>query len=139
MGIDIYLKWDGFTEEDNQAQLKGFDTTIGNTGYLREAYHSDIYATHYLVEEAFKVEFNEEEYEKLSEKEQREFGYVSIQAEKLVKRLPETIRIVIQRQKDTYQADLDQALPVVKSFIDFVALAVKLEREGKNPKIYASY
>ena len=54
MGIDVYLKWDKMNDEDHKAQLgKGFQTNIGNTGYLREAYHGEPYATQMLVPEAF--------------------------------------------------------------------------------------
>ena len=54
MGIDIYMRWDGMTEEDRDKQITGFDATVGDVGYLREAYHGGPYATHYLVEEAFE-------------------------------------------------------------------------------------
>ena len=44
MGIDVYLKWDKMNDEDHKAQQgKGFQTDIGDTGYLREAYHEKIY------------------------------------------------------------------------------------------------
>ena len=61
MGIDIYLKWDGQDEEEKQAQLTGFSTTAGGSGYLREAYHGGPYATHILVREAFESETCEAE------------------------------------------------------------------------------
>ena len=54
MGIDIYMRWDGMTEEDRDKQITGFDATVGEVGYLREAYHGGPYATRYLVEEAFE-------------------------------------------------------------------------------------
>ena len=54
MGIDVYLKWDKMNDEDHKAQLgTGFQTDIGDTGYLREAYHGEPYATQMLVPEAF--------------------------------------------------------------------------------------
>ena len=54
MGIDVYLKWDTMNDEDHKAQLgTGFQTDIGDTGYLREAYHGEPYATQMLVPEAF--------------------------------------------------------------------------------------
>lgn len=61
MGIDIYLKWDGMTEEEKKAQYSGFSTTAGKTGYLREAYHGGPYATKMLVREAFEAESCEAE------------------------------------------------------------------------------
>jgi hypothetical protein len=39
MGIDVYLRWKGITEEEKDAQLKCWGRTInGAIGYLREAY-----------------------------------------------------------------------------------------------------
>ena len=54
MGIDIYMRWDGMTEEDRDKQITGFDATKGDVGYLREASHGKIFATEYLVKEAFE-------------------------------------------------------------------------------------
>lgn len=55
MGIDIYLKWDGMTEEDKAKQIDiGFSTTAGEVGYLREAYHGGPYATQIFFREAFE-------------------------------------------------------------------------------------
>lgn len=57
MGIDIYLEWDGITEEDKKQQYAcGFSITGGKTGYLREAYHGEPYATQILVREAFEAD-----------------------------------------------------------------------------------
>lgn len=57
MGIDIYLEWDGMEEEDKKEQYSsGFSITAGGTGYLREAYHGEPYATQILVREAFEAE-----------------------------------------------------------------------------------
>lgn len=53
MGIDIYLAWEGQTEEERRGQITGFSTTAGRAGYLREAYHGGPYATEILVREAF--------------------------------------------------------------------------------------
>lgn len=61
MGIDIYLKWAGMEDEAKKAQITGFDTTAGSTGYLRESYHGGPYATKMLVREAFESETCEAE------------------------------------------------------------------------------
>jgi hypothetical protein len=55
MGIDIYLKWAGQTEEDEKKQFCGCATDAGDIGYLREAYHGGPYATKLLVREAFEA------------------------------------------------------------------------------------
>ncbi len=40
VGIDIYLRWRGMTEEERAAQQTGDSVVQGHVGYLREAYHS---------------------------------------------------------------------------------------------------
>ena len=55
MGIDIYMRWDRMSKGNREAQYTGgFSIVNGHTGYLREAYHGGIYATRYLVHEAFE-------------------------------------------------------------------------------------
>lgn len=137
MGIDIYLKWDGFTEKDKEAQLKGFDATIGHTGYLREAYHGEPYVTDFLVNEAFSED--PKTYITQDENDEENYGYVRIPSKKLEERLPRAIELAIERHKNLYNEDADEKNPFVKSFIDFVKLHSRLEKEGKNPRIYASY
>jgi len=124
MGIDIYLDWDGMTEADKQARyVGGFDITIGNTGYLREAYHGSPYATHYLLKEAFE----------------NESGEAHIPAEVLRERLPETITLHIQRHRELYNQDVNWESPSAESIVSFVELAERLEKANKNPKVIASY
>ena len=123
MGIDIYMRWDGMTEEDRDKQITGFDATVGDVGYLREAYHGGPYATHYLVEEAFE----------------NGVGDVHIPAKELRKRLPLTKDIVIQRAKEVYEEELTEDDEVVKAFEDFVKLGEALEEDGRKPTVYASW
>lgn len=40
MGLDVYARWDGQTQEECQAQYTGFRTD-GAVGYLRSAYNPD--------------------------------------------------------------------------------------------------
>ena len=57
MGIDIYARWQGQSEDDVQALVEAW-TSIhdGHIGYLREAYHGEPYATRHLVPEAFDAD-----------------------------------------------------------------------------------
>src|SRR5579859_2358021 len=53
MGIDIYAKWDGMTEAEEDEQYRSLlSAEHGHLGYLREAYHGEPYATKVLVPEA---------------------------------------------------------------------------------------
>jgi hypothetical protein len=53
MGIDVYAKWDGQTDDERKAQITGFSIVHGHTGYLREAYHGEPYATKVLFPECW--------------------------------------------------------------------------------------
>ena len=123
MGIDIYMRWEGMTEADREKQITGFDATVGDVGYLREAYHGGPYATHYLVEEAFEDGA----------------GDVHIPAKELRERLPLTKDIVIQRAREVYKEELTEDDEIVKSFENFVKLGEALEADGRKPTVYASY
>jgi len=123
MGIDIYMRWDGMTEEDRDKQITGFDPTKGDVGYLREANHGQIFATKYLVKEAFEDGA----------------GDVYIPPKELRKRLPLTKDIAIQREKEVYKEEITEDDAIVKAFEDFVKLGEALEEEGRKPTVYASY
>ena len=124
MGIDIYARWRDQTGDEEEAQYKaGFDSTVGDIGYLREAYHGEPYATKVLVPEAFE--------------EHR----VPIYAATLESRLPATLVVAEAREREIYgvtdQAEIDH---VLKSYRDFVALCARKEAETGEPcLIIASY
>lgn len=123
MGIDIYMKWDGQTKEEEKKQFQGFDCTIGDAGYLREAYHGEPYATKILVPEAFESD-----------------GEIEISADKLKKRLPKVLETARKRSLKIYNKETSEEDPEIKAFSDFVSLAEAKEKElGKPVRIYASY
>lgn len=122
MGIDIYARWKGQTDEEEKKQFTGFSTVAGKVGYLREAYHGDPYATKFLVAESFVN------------------GKKKIPAKVLRERLPKTLEIVKEREEKLYKASEDQIKEVQKSFKDFVKLCEKKEKEtGEAVTILASY
>lgn len=86
MGIDIYTKWKGQTEDEHQAQFTGFDTEAGKVGYLREAYHGSPYITKYLVKEAYEAGD----------------GVAKIPASTLKERLPVAVLMSFYRDKKVY-------------------------------------
>jgi hypothetical protein len=123
MGIDIYAKWDAMTEAEEAAQITGFSIEHGHVGYLREAYHGEPYATKVLVPEAF------------------EESRVPIYAATLQDRLPATLVVAEQREREIYgvtdQAEIER---VLQSYRDFVALCARKEAETGEPcLIIASY
>lgn len=167
MGIDIYLKWDGMTEDDKQKQYTGMSTTSGDVGYLREAYHGGPYATKILCREAFEAENCEAEIpaavlrERLTHvtepvlgangghiaaamfAEIMKLGGATIEGQVLSDiTCPMTVEEAVrERCRRLYPDDGDEYTEkVVESFRAFVALAEQKEAEtGKPCTIYASY
>lgn len=122
MGIDIYARWKGMTTEERETQITGFSVMHGHTGYLREAYHGEPYATRALVPEAFESEDSR----------------ARIPASILKSRLLKVVELARERNTKLYDGDLQEK--VVKSFVDFVALCERKEMETGEPcEIYASY
>ena len=124
MGIDVYVEWDKRTEEEHDRQITGFSIESGDAGYLREAYHGSPYATHYFVQEAFEDE---------------EYDGVAIPSDTLLQRVPLAVDIHIQRHKEIYKEDVKKEDKSARAFGEFAKLVQDLERQGKKPKIRASY
>ena len=89
-----------------------------------ESTHTLPYATKHLAYEVFNDPYDPK---------------VRIPAEVLVERLPEAIKIHIEKEKTLYGKTLTQESPTVKSYIEFVALVSKLELSGKKPKVIGDY
>ena len=149
MGIDIYMNWDGITDDEKKAQYTGFSTTSGDVGYLREAYHGGPYATETLLPEAFEwvqeignlmscaemagSELPDDLLDLLSRG-------CPMQAETLMDRLGSTILRVRERIDKVYpMTSPEDADLVVSSYISFVDLALEKQAEGKNIYVYASH
>src|SRR6266702_3732268 len=120
MGIDVYLNWDGMTEEDKEKQFTGFSVHAGKIGYLREAYHGEPYATFILFSEDWD--------------KQPEGGF-TIANSVLKERLAKTVKVAMERERKLYR---NREPKTFQSFIDFVELHGRLEKEGKNPRIVIS-
>lgn len=124
MGIDIYARWKGQSDEEEADQLTGFSVEHGHVGYLREAYHGEPYATRHLVAEAFASDT----------------GMAKVPASVLRKRLPETLRLAKERQRAVYKRTAADDDPVIQSFTDFVELCQRKEwQTGEPVTIIASY
>lgn len=122
MGIDVYARFEGMTDEEIKEQFCGFDTRKGNVGYLREAYHGGPYATRELVPEAFAAEECE----------------AAIPAAVMRERLPVVMATARLREAKLYK----NAAPnhVAKAFRDFVVFCEQAEaKTGKPCTIIASY
>ncbi|MFA5168827.1 MAG: hypothetical protein WC530_09905, partial [Candidatus Omnitrophota bacterium] len=120
----IYARWKNQTPKQKQKQMTGFSVLRGNAGYLREAYHGSPYATRYLCKEAFDQK-----------------GGAKIPAKTLRERLPKTLELVDRRERDVYkQKDKAKIELIQKSFVDFVRLCERKEKEAGEPcTIIANY
>lgn len=123
MGVDIYLRWDGMTKDDEMAQYTGFSIGHGHVGYLREAYHGGPYATRVLFPETWESEDCE----------------AAIPSKILRERLPAAIEAAIERARVVYGEEVGPESPEIKSLKNFVELYERLEAEGKHPYILNSY
>jgi hypothetical protein len=133
MGIDVYMRWKGQTEEERKEQITGFSLAHGHVGYLREAYHGEPYATRVLVPEAF-------EDEALALDEEQYMVGAPIPASVLRERLPAAIAAAIRREREIYKRKAGPGSRTVKAFENFVRLAEKKEKETGEPvKIAASW
>lgn len=168
MGIDIYLRWSGMTEEDEQRQYTGMSIIAGDVGYLREAYHGGPYATKILVREAFDAENCEAEIpaailrERLTSVTEPTYGANGghdaakliadalkasgmIMEEEIVQdgvTRPMSVEEAVRIRMNTLYPETEEAFveEVVQSFRNFVALAEQKERETGQPcTVIASY
>jgi hypothetical protein len=125
MGIAIYARWKGQTDAEEAAQSAGCSVVHGHVGSLREAYHSEPYATRYLVPEAFE----------------HPTGRVQIPAAVLREQLPQTLALVAVREQVVYDEHDPEAIREVQQrFERFVELCEAKERDTGEPvTIIASY
>jgi len=122
MGADIYLYWDGMTEDDKKKQICGFDITNGKNGYLRGAYNG------HVGYDAICILFDGISWEK--------------DWKVCIKKLQENLEkleigLFKERKKDFYKLEGKEV--EMQSYRDFVKLAIKLFEEGKRPKVHFSY
>jgi hypothetical protein len=168
--VNCYLKWDDHAEEKNYLEkmhkeiinipaeetLKSLHK-FGHLGYLREEIYDgdEYYVIKHLFSEAWSKE--DDNNESNSNKKDR---YCKVSSDVLKTRLPDAIKITIQREKleqtknnkskittrigrerqqKKKQQQEKQDSSRVKSLKDFVGLLEEKENEGKNPRVYISY
>lgn len=149
MGIDIYMTWDDMTADDVENQFTGFDTTAGDVGYLREAYHGGPYATEVLVPEAFT--WTEKYGELMETAEMAGQALPPLLSDMLTRGVPMSAEVLedrLQAAMDACRARYAALYPdapeehvqeAVASYVSFVGLARRLQDDGKGVYVYASY
>lgn len=123
MGIDIYARWHGQTDGERDAQHEAWmNVDAGALGYLREAYHGAPYATGYLFAEAFQ-----------------DGDGATIPLSVLRERLPKALELVEERERKLYQSDEKDIAERKQSFIDFIELCERKERETGKPVVIGTW
>lgn len=124
MGIDVYAYWRSQTRAEQDLWTGACDLSAGHLGYLREAYGGGPYATMYLFHELFEDEE----------------ACQPIAAAVLRKRLKKTLRIIEKRMRKQFSKGNPYIDMAKESFIDFVELCERKEREDGEPvHIFAFY
>lgn len=163
--VNCYLKWEDHAREKSYLEKmhneiikmpveKTWESLhkFGYLGYLREeVYDGQSYVMKHLFSEAWSEDNNDSSN---NNNNSIKDGYCKISSDVLKARLPEAIRITIQREKLKYnkktrlsrqrqqqqqKKEEENHSPRVKSLKDFVQLFEQKEKEGKNPRIYVSY
>ena len=122
MGADIYLRWKGMSEKEKEKQYCGMDISYGKFGYLRGAYNGHV--GYDAIQQLFK-EINWEKNWK-------------VKIEILKKNLKKLEEGLFKNRKKDFYSKKGKELEI-QSYRDFVELADKLIKEGKNPHVEFSY
>jgi hypothetical protein len=165
--INCYLKWDDHAEEKSYLEkmhneiinmpVKETSKSLhkfGHLGYLREeTYNGESHVIKRLFSEAWSEEDN-------NDNNNKKEGYCKVSSDIIKARLPEGIKITMQREKlednknknnknkittrigrqrQQQKQQEKQDSPIVKSLKDFVQLFEQKEKEGQNPRVYISY
>ena len=122
-GNRLYAQWKHQSNEARHAQSDAWSSiSAGDRGYLREAYHGELYATRYLCAEAFAT------------------GAARISSAVLRDRLPRAVALAEERERKLYGGNKASVETVKKSYRDFVQLCHDKELETGEPvQIIASF
>jgi hypothetical protein len=109
MGLDVYLIWDGQTEEEKEAQFTGFSIGDGHNGYLRVSYNPRMQTEHDVMCELFDMPDTDEP--------------VTVNFLGIINKAYD----IVQKYKPSHYWTL--------SLGAFLMLGLEKEKQGKNPKI----
>jgi len=167
MGTDIYLEWDGMTEEEKKAQYTGFSIDAGRVGYLRASI--GMVRENQVLREVFPNEYWDSEdslpydfkanYERVQEVGAKYLASIlfdlpladeNSEAMNYAK-YGETINSLLCAifnggyQSGEYKVDMSRKLGIryavmwLNSLFDFFDLGYKKQEEGLNPRVYISW
>jgi hypothetical protein len=125
MGIDIYARWAGQTDTEQDCQRREAGSSqSGKVGYLHDASQREQYPSRYLLREAFGFVFS-----------------APIPAKVLRERLEQTLFLVEERTRnDSYfvsEAEIARAKENYRAFVEFCDTVEK--RTGQSVTIVAPW
>jgi hypothetical protein len=151
MGVDVYLSWDGMTQEERSSRNKWLSLNNGNAGYLRAPWwmkrevrllftvfqgcnidESPEPVPYDFEAKLPQLESAAEEYKKSVEQDERSGGGKE-KVRAMLDGLPQVAGFV------DYPFDglvLDDAEDWLKNVVDFFALGRQKQKEGKNPGVH---
>lgn len=164
MGTDIYLSWNGMTEEEKEEQMAGFSINAGRFGYLRasigmtneNAILREVFPDHWRLSEDEYVDgrpfdfMNEENMIKLEkwarfylllaiagkEIHHEEMGHAEAFGNMITGLM---VKLGADKVIESKNNDLRLAVMWLNSLYDFYGLGYQKQKEGKNPKIIISW
>lgn len=158
MGTDIYLNWKGKTDDDEKKQITGYSIEAGNVGYLR--------ASIGMTDEnaVLRAIFPDKVWESSNENgEVYDFKGNAVFLKSILKDyiagkdIDVGDRLNKQKEMDknikkmfsglggfwmtstSDKEDLDRRKVWAKSLIEFFELGIKLQEQGKKPRVYISW
>jgi len=159
MGTDVYLEWDGMTEEDKKKQITGFSIAAGRVGYLRASI--GMIEENECLRRIFPPEYWESgeslPYDFKANYDKMVAEIVRYLTEKMLpKSEEERIREIIKRNPgagaviEAFSSrefslfistieGIDDAIIWASSVIQFFRLGIEKQGEGKNPRVYISW
>lgn len=151
MGTDVYLIWEGMSETDKRNQFMGFSIEAGNVGYLRAS--MGMGAENEVLEWIFPKKCWDGE--DVAYDFQANSALICPILRNYLDGIPLPKRVWMDSPAESIDVDLtafadslnsDEPIPRnydrvdwAKSLLDFFALGMRLQREGKKPSVYISY
>ena len=144
MGTDVYLEWDGMTEEEKKAQYTGFSIDAGRVGYLRASIGMvrENQVLHELFPEEYWKSEKPLEYDSvlfgIPLKEMTDMQIKQMQLGEIVMELFKGLGVTVKAHEEGEDAIL-WAVKWLNSVFDFFRLGMEKQKEGKKPKVYISW
>lgn len=129
LGVDIYMRWDGMTDEEREAQFTGF-VNAGKAGYLRGAYFGGL-------SDVLNVLFSWMNWDIDTVFDPQAFR----KQLKIIKEMKSRPHEGMWDDRPPFDERQNAPVPeeVIKDYEDFLKLGEELIIDGKTPVVHISY